>query len=164
MGGKQELSTSQKGKIAELYVASVLMAASNGRLSAFVPLSDDDGVDLVILDKKTKTSLPVQVKGAFVKENAKRPQVHFDLRHATFDETGKTLVIALAMDADTMLFKSAWAILSKDILEVANKTKTNYQLHPNALPTAKDKYSSYHHTSIQSLTNAVMDMITGQVH
>jgi hypothetical protein len=153
------LTTSQKGKIVELYVASILMAATKGRLSAFVPLSDDDGVDLIVLDKETKTSLPVQIKGAFLKEEAKRPQVHFDLRHATYDETGHTLVIAIALDAETMLFRSAWAIPSKEIPQIANKTKTNYQLHPNASMSAKDKYAPYRHASIQSLAESVLKVI-----
>ncbi len=159
MTANRTLTTSQKGKIAELYVASILMAATKGRLSAFVPLSDDDGVDLILLDKEAKTSLPVQIKGAFLKKEAKRPQVHFDLRHATYDETGKTLVIAIALDAETMLFRSAWAIPSKDIPQVANKTQTNYQLHPNALQSAKDKYAPYRHDSIQSLAESVLETI-----
>lgn len=51
------LTSTQRGKIAELHVATALMAQSNGRLSPFEPLSDDHGIDLVVLDKVTSASI-----------------------------------------------------------------------------------------------------------
>lgn len=55
------LTSSQRGKIAELHVATALMSQSGGRLSPFEPLSDDHGVDLMVVDKVSGNALPIQV-------------------------------------------------------------------------------------------------------
>lgn len=61
-GRTSGLTSSQKGTISEYFVATALMTASDGRLSPFVPLSDDHGIDLIVLDKETGRSVSVQVK------------------------------------------------------------------------------------------------------
>ena len=59
---ESKLSSTQKGKVTEQLVAATLILASNGRLSPFVPLSDDHGIDLMVLDKDTHKTLTIQVK------------------------------------------------------------------------------------------------------
>ena len=56
------MTDTQIGTIGEMTVASQLMLASGGRFSPFLPFADDDGIDLIIYDKVTGISLPVQVK------------------------------------------------------------------------------------------------------
>ena len=60
--GRWKLTSTQIGAIGEDIVASGLMIASHGRLSPFQPVADDDGIDLLIYDKKTGKALPIQVK------------------------------------------------------------------------------------------------------
>lgn len=59
-----QLSSTQKGTIGELIVSAGILEASNGRLSPFRPVADDDGLDLLILDKDSRCTLPLQVKPA----------------------------------------------------------------------------------------------------
>ena len=47
-----KLTTTQIGAIGEDVVSRGLMIASNGRFSPFKPVADDDGIDLLIYDKK----------------------------------------------------------------------------------------------------------------
>ncbi len=73
-----QLTSTQKGKVTEQLVASALLIASNGRLTPFVPLADDHGLDLIVLDKVTRRSISIQVKSAIA--NASRGTVQFDVR------------------------------------------------------------------------------------
>lgn len=154
-----ELSSSQKGKIAELYIASSLMAASEGRLSAFVPLSDDDGVDLIILNKKTKIGLPVQVKSWLGDDKSGRHTVQFDVRKATFDGSAELALIALILNPQTMAMEMAWLIPMAKVPDLANGTDIKFALSPSRTPSSKDKYTPYRHSSILSLTKALSEMI-----
>jgi|HubBroStandDraft_4_1064222.scaffolds.fasta_scaffold374427_1 hypothetical protein len=83
------LACAQIGVIAENHVANMLMIAARGRLSAFQPVADDDGIDLLIYDKKSGRALPAQIKCRTVTINragkAERSDiVHFELRKATY--------------------------------------------------------------------------------
>lgn len=65
------------------------MLRSEGRLSPFSPVADDDGIDLLIYDKLTGRALPAQVKSRTValKRRGKEDRgntVHFEVRKATF--------------------------------------------------------------------------------
>jgi hypothetical protein len=72
------LTSTQKGTVNEYLVAASIMLASSGRLSPFVPLSDDHGIDLIALDKLSQRSVCLQVKSAIA--SAKRKTVQF-VRH-----------------------------------------------------------------------------------
>ena len=67
--GDMELTSTQKGTVTEHMVASLLMLASGGRLSPFMPMSDDHGIDLIVLDKITNISLAIQIKSAIANPN-----------------------------------------------------------------------------------------------
>ena len=64
MASGTQLSSTQKGKVTEQLVASALLIASNGRLALFVPLADDHGLDLIVLDKVTRRTIAIQVQSA----------------------------------------------------------------------------------------------------
>ena len=79
----QGLTSTQKGSITEYAVATALMLASGGRLSAFTPLADDHGVDLIVFDKRTGAMLPVQVK-SWAGRPSPAGRVQFDVQRKTF--------------------------------------------------------------------------------
>ena len=56
---KLELSSTQIGALAESIVANELTIASGGRLTSFNPMADDDGIDILIYDKKTGEAIPL---------------------------------------------------------------------------------------------------------
>lgn len=41
------------------------MRASNGRLAPFVPLADDNGLDLILFDKSSGKTRAIQIKARF---------------------------------------------------------------------------------------------------
>ena len=77
------LTSTQKGTVNEYLVAALIVLASSGRLSPFVPLSDDHGIDLIALDKATQRSNS-QRWLARILERERRTQEALDaLRRAT---------------------------------------------------------------------------------
>ena len=76
------LTSTQKGKVNEYLVAASILLASSGRLSPFVPISDDHGIDLIALDKASQRSVCLQVKSAVA--NPKRKTVQFDVQKSTY--------------------------------------------------------------------------------
>jgi len=55
-------TSTQIGAIGECLVAAGILEASQGRLSPFKPIADDDGMDLLLFDKQTRRAIPLQIK------------------------------------------------------------------------------------------------------
>ena len=89
------LTSTQKGKVTEQLVAGALLVASNSRLAPFVPLADDHGIDLIILDKLTRRTLAIQVKSAIA--NGTRGTVQFDVRKATYNASANEYLLMVVL-------------------------------------------------------------------
>jgi hypothetical protein len=57
-----KLSSTQIGIIGENLLVNAVMKASDGRLSPFKPVADDDGLDVLFFDKETGNSVAIQLK------------------------------------------------------------------------------------------------------
>lgn len=136
------------------------MASSGGRLSPFTPVSDDHGVDLVVVDKETGQSVQVQVKAWLATESDARRTVQFDLRKATYraDETASVL-IAVVLDARRMNLDVAWLIPMKVVPKIATEQTTKYALTPSRSPSSRDRYSPYRHLNAGDLAKAVLKLL-----
>ena len=88
------VTATQKGSIGESIVKIGLILESAGRLSPFDPFADDDGIDLLVYDKKIGNAVPVQVKTR-VQATKRNPTVQFQVRCATFDPGVRDFVIQL---------------------------------------------------------------------
>ena len=67
MSGKEPedddyLAATQIGAVAQNIVASRIILPPHGRLSPFLHVADDGGVDLLIFSKESRRAIPVQVK------------------------------------------------------------------------------------------------------
>lgn len=155
MGLRQNLTSTQRGKIAELHVATALMSQSGGRLSPFEPMSDDHGIDLVVLDKISGRALPIQVKSWLLDPEKPVRTVQFDVQKTTYGEGKSGAVICVVMEIETLAIETSWMIPTTDIPTVATDRPNKYVLAPSRLSTSKDKYSGHRHGSIASLTDAV---------
>ena len=91
--------------IAENMVANALMLESGGRLSPFSPVADDDGIDLLVYDKESGASIPVQIKSRTVtlkkRDSHERGNaVHFEIRSATFKSDRFAYLVAVLLTED----------------------------------------------------------------
>lgn len=151
------LSSSQKGKVTETLLAATLILASGGRLSPFVPISDDHGIDLIVLDKQTHRSIAVQVKSAI--PNAARGTVAFDVRKATHSEAPGRYLIAVAFAPANVALTASWLIPLSEIANISNETSDKYKLSANPSPTSNDRYARYRQVDAKAMADAVVAAI-----
>jgi hypothetical protein len=109
------LSSTQIGAIGENLLVNAIMKASDGRLSPFQPLADDDGLDVLFFDKVTGSSVAIQLKCRTVsirKRNseARGNVVHFQVRQATFKEARQAYLVAALFNEDMSQFVATWFI------------------------------------------------------
>jgi hypothetical protein len=136
-------TSGQLGTAAEIMVACQLMLASGGRLSSYVPLVDDDGIDVMVHDKLTHQSIGLQVKSwTFLTET--RPQtVQFDVGRNTWRDDPRLYLLCVAIDGHTAQLETAWLIASGAVSAISNVRAKKMSLTPNPRPNSKDRYAPY---------------------
>jgi hypothetical protein len=65
---KHKVSSKQKGDIAEARIAELITLYGDTNLSCYKPISDDDGIDLIIKEKGSLKTMYVQVKSRYGSE------------------------------------------------------------------------------------------------
>ncbi len=137
------LSNTQLGAIGESAVAAQLMLLSDGRFSPFLPLADDDGIDLIVFDKVTGISLPVQVKARTNRTLGKSDTIAFDVRSKTYNNREGAFLLAVLLDTGNGSICRAWLIPMKDLPVVAKVARDKLTIVPSAKPGSNDRYTPY---------------------
>jgi hypothetical protein len=151
------LTSTQKGKVNEYLVAASILLASSGRLSPFVPLSDDHGIDLIALDKASQRSVYLQVKSAVASH--KRKTVQFDVQKSTFRPVPNLLLLAVLFEPTTVSVGTSWLIPMADVPSVSVDQSDKYALTPSTVATSRDRYQRYRHEGPHSLVAALLEML-----
>ena len=151
------VTATQKGAIGESIVAIQLILESGGRLSPFEPLADDDGIDLLIYDKQTGYSAPLQVKTrtGTVKRNPNT--VHFEVRRATFDSNVDGFVLAVLLDPDGYEVVRAWLLPMRDLPGVAGSNENRFVIRPSKKMDSKDKFMPYRYEGIAAVAERLCE-------
>jgi hypothetical protein len=118
------LSSTQIGAIGENLLVNAVMKASDGRLSPFQPLADDDGLDVLFFDKTTGNFVAIQLKCRTVTlkkrgSNDRGNTEHFDVRKATFSDARRAWLVAALCDEALTQFEATWLIPLELLPEVA---------------------------------------------
>ncbi len=156
------LTSNQIGKIGETLVASQLMLASGGRLSPFLPLADDDGIDLVLLDKVTATALTIQVKSRTGVDNEKAQTVEFNVRLATFAARTDAYMLGLLFDEAGQGIRTAWLVPNTALEDVSICKPDKLVLTPSAKPTSNDRYTPYRCHTLAEVCERLLDALDGK--
>lgn len=154
-----QLTSTQKGKVTEQLVASALLIASNGRLAPFVPLADDHGLDLIVLDKATRRSIAIQVKSAIA--NASRDTVQFDVRKQTYSKVAGEYLLMVVFEPARMALSASWLIPMAIVPDVSTEQPEKYALVPSLKVTAKDRCRPYRHDDALALVAAIQKELDG---
>lgn len=154
-----QLTSTQKGKVTEQLVASALLIASNGRLAPFVPLADDHGLDLIVLDKATRRSIAIQVKSAIA--NARRDTVQFDVRKQTYSKVAGEYLLMVVFEPARMALAASWLIPMAVVPNVSTEQPEKYALSPSLKATAKDRCRPYRHDDAHALVAAIHKELDG---
>jgi len=61
----KDVSTKQKGDIAEARIAELIILYGDTTLSCYKPISDDEGIDLIVKEKGSLKTMYIQIKSRF---------------------------------------------------------------------------------------------------
>jgi hypothetical protein len=158
------LSSTQIGSIAENLVANELMIESNGRLSSFQPVADDDGIDVLFYDKITGKALPVQIKARTNTINKRGKQergntVHFEVRKASIKEERKVMLLCVLLNINLLSTERAWLIPFSKIHEVASEKSTKYVIRANKQLNTNDKYKQFQCENVEEVATRLMKLL-----
>lgn len=148
------LSSTQIGAIGENLLVNAVMKASDGRLSPFQPLADDDGLDVLFFDKLTGGSAAIQLKCRTVTQFKRGTQergngTHFEVRRATFSEARRSYLVAALLDAELTRFRMAWLIPLAQLPQMGRSTEHKFVIRPSIAPASKDRYTPYRCTAAE---------------
>lgn len=150
----QALTSTQIGAVGEAVVATGLMLASKGRLSPYKPIADDDGTDLLVVDKQTRQIIPIQVKSRTKVDDPRAETVQFDVRLKTFARDGKGYILAVLLDGADL--RAAWLIPSGKLAEVTTARTEKLVIVASAKSGAKDRCRQFRHDDFQSVARAIL--------
>ncbi len=158
-----QLTSTQIGAIGENILINAVMIASKGRLSAFSPVADDDGIDVLFFDKETGNTVAIQLKCRTVTIHKRGSRdrsnvVHFDVRKATFKATRKTYLVAALIDEHLSNLRCTWFIPAAKIPNLANSKSRVYSIRANISEKSHDKYSDYRCGNVEVLAKEIVNV------
>lgn len=149
------MTQTQIGAIGEVTVAAQLMLGSNGRFSPFLPFADDDGIDLIVYDKETGLSVPVQVKARTSAKLGKSDTILFDVRRKTFSEHESAFLLAILLDMTGGSIQRAWLIPMWELADVARVTPEKLSITPSAKDSSSDRYTRFRCTDMAAVARRI---------
>ena len=156
------LTSTQVGTIGEVTVAAQLMLASGGRFSPFLPFADDDGIDLIVYDKVTGISLPVQVKARTSAKLGKSDTVVFDVRRKTFSDHAGSFLLAILIDMTGGQILRAWLIPMSELAAVARVRAEKLSITPSAKEDSCDRYTPFRCTNMAQVARRLAAFLDSQ--
>ena len=156
------LTSTQIGALAENLVANELMVESEGRLSPFQPIADDDGIDVLIYDKITGKAVPVQIKARTNTINKPGKQersntVHFEVRKSTLNAERKAMLLCILLDEHLRKTERAWLLPIAMLPTIASDRSTKFVIRANKLLSTKDKYKPFQCKTIKDVAQKLIE-------
>lgn len=147
-------TSTQKGAIGELIVSAGILDASNGRLSPFKPVADDDGLDLLVLNKATRRIVPLQIKCRRGFDSPSAQTVEFNIRLETFVEAADGHVLCVRME--NFEARTFWLIPASELRSKAREKNGSLIVVACARETSSDRFSSYRLKSFAQLVDRIL--------
>ena len=116
----KDVSTKQKGDIAEARIAELIMLYGDTTLSCYKPISDDEGIDLIVKEKGSLKTMYIQIKSRFGSD----PNNIFtaNVKTSFMRDNYSMAVIFCFFDVDKGdLWDYVWFIPAPDFIKLANK-------------------------------------------
>jgi hypothetical protein len=145
-------------------VANALMIESRGRFSPFLPVADDDGIDLLIYDKVTGKALPAQVKSRTVAlkkrgSESRGDLVHFELRRARFNAERYAAAILVLTSNNGYGIECAWVIPMAELPSISRQATTKFVVRPSKNPNSKDRCTRYRCNTMSTLSDRIASLL-----
>lgn len=151
---KFNLTSTQRGVIGESVAATGLMLASGGQLSPFRPIADDDGVDLLLMDKRSHSIVQLQVKCRTKVDDAKAETVQFDVQLNTFAQDARGYILGILLDGAAL--RKAWLIPLSELRSVARPSSGKLVIVASAKEHSKDHLSKFRQDNFESVARVIL--------
>lgn len=119
----ETLSPPQKGDIVEARVAE-LITLYGTNLSCYRPISDDDGIDLIVKEKGSLKSIYIQVKSNF-SDDFSRPFVASVKEKSVVDNYSMSFIFCLFDTSKGDVHDYIWFVPAPDFVRMAHKDKND---------------------------------------
>lgn len=116
----KNVSTKQKGDIAEARIAELITLYGDTTLSCYKPLSDDEGIDLIVKEKGSLKTMYIQIKSRF----GDNPDSIFTAttKTATLADNYSMAVVFCFFDTEEGdLWDYLWFVPAPHFIKMANK-------------------------------------------
>jgi hypothetical protein len=155
----KNISTKQKGDIAESRIAELLILYGSESLSCYKPISDDDGIDIIAKKKKSIKSINLQVKSRY---NDGLPSVFTaTVKTSTLvDHKNMAIIFCLFDTQDGDIADYLWFIPADEFILKANKLQGGSLLGFVAGPNKREgnKWDDYM-IEKKDLANKILEII-----
>lgn len=155
------LTSTQIGAIGENLLVNAVMKASDGRLSPFQPLADDDGLDVLFFDKQTGNAVAVQLKcrTSTVRKRSSDERgsvVHFQVRQTTFNQARQAYLVGALCNEDLTQFIVTWFIPMSDLPSLARDISGKWVIRPSMAENTKDRFVPYRCNTTGELADRII--------
>lgn len=123
----KDVSTKQKGDIAEARIAELITLYGDTSLSCYKPISDDEGIDLIVKEKGSLKTMYFQIKSRF----GNNPDEIFTATAKTQSLTDHYSMSIIFCYFDTEqgdLWHYLWFVPAPDFIKMANKLNSGKML------------------------------------
>lgn len=148
------LTSTQAGAVGEAVAATGLMLASGGRLSPYRPVADDDGVDLLLVDKASRSIVQLQVKARMKVDDAKAETVQFDVQLGTFAEGARGYVLGILLDGSAL--RRAWLVPLAELRSVARSSSGKLVVVASTKEQSNDRFRRFRHDGFESIARTIL--------
>lgn len=116
----KDVSTKQKGDIAEARIAELVTLYGDTTLSCYKPISDDEGIDLIVKEKGSLKTMYIQIKSRFG-DNPDEIFTATTKASAVVDNYSTAVVFCYFDTEEGDLWDYLWFVPAPDLLKNANQ-------------------------------------------
>ena len=153
------LSSMAKGDIVEDRIKEIILLYGQGSLSVYKPVSDSEGIDLIVVKNGVFQPLFIQVKGRFKLHNDRT--FIADVRMKTFNPHHSYFVVGayfnpISFEIDDHILFVPSKVVKKVGTIINARGEERYRITTNILKPSKSKWAEYI-ISKQGLVEAILD-------
>lgn len=118
----KNVSTKQKGDIAEARIAELITLYGDKTLSCYKPISDDEGIDLIVKEKDSLKTMYIQIKSRFG-DNPSSIFTATTKASSIVDNYSMAVIFCYFDLEEGDLWDYLWFVPAPDFIRSANKLK-----------------------------------------
>lgn len=124
----------------------------------FAPIADDGGIDLLVHDRVSGRSWPIQVKTRTKTMAGSSWTLQFEVRKATFKDWPHAFLIAafIVLHDGQLAVRRAWLIRMRDLPRMAKSSESKYVIRPSWSGESRDKFTQYRCTDMCVLVKRLL--------